>query len=229
MASTVSPPASPPGEASPLRGAVVPVTPFRQNCLLLWDERTMRGTVVDPGEASAVLQALEELGVTAEKILLTHGHLDHAAGAAELSETLRIPVEGPHEADRFLLDGLAASAAQYGFGGRPVTPNRWLSEGDTVEIAGRRFGVLHCPGHTPGHVVFHAEDGSLAIVGDVLFQGSVGRTDFPYGDGPGLIRAIREKLFPLGDDVPFLCGHGAGGTLGEERRTNPYAGDRAAG
>ena len=212
-----------------LRGAILPVTPFGQNCLILWDEATKRGAVVDPGEAGPVLAALKELGVTAEKVLLTHGHLDHAAGAAEVGETLGIPVEGPHEADRFLLDGLAQSAAQYGFPGRPVVPDRWLAEGDTVEVAGRRFEILHCPGHTPGHVVFFDPAARFAVVGDVIFRGSVGRTDFPYGDGPGLVRVIREKLFPLGDDVSFHCGHGPGGMLGEERRSNPYAGERAEG
>ncbi|UFN51509.1 MBL fold metallo-hydrolase [Roseomonas sp. OT10] len=210
-----------------MRGAVVPVTPFHQNCLILWDEATKRGAVIDPGEAAPVLAALEQLGVTAEKVVLTHGHLDHASGAAELAERLGIPVEGPHEADRFLLDGLPEAAAKYGFPARAVTPDRWLSEGDTVEIAGRPFAVLHVPGHTPGHLVFFDAAQRLALVGDVLFRGSVGRSDFPYGDGPGLIEGIRGKLFPLGDDVQFHCGHGPGGTLGEERRTNPYAGEAA--
>ncbi|WP_304622040.1 MBL fold metallo-hydrolase [Roseomonas cutis] len=214
-------------DASGLRGAVVPVTPFHQNCLILWDEATKRGAVIDPGEAAPVLAALEQLGVTAEKVVLTHGHLDHASGAAELAERLGIPVEGPHEADRFLLDGLPEAAAKYGFPARAVTPDRWLSEGDTVEIAGRPFAVLHVPGHTPGHLVFFDAAQRLALVGDVLFRGSVGRSDFPYGDGPGLIEGIRGKLFPLGDDVQFHCGHGPGGTLGEERRTNPYAGEAA--
>ena len=213
---------------APLRGAILPVTPFQQNCLLLWDEATKRGAVVDPGEAAPVLAAAKELGVTLEKVVLTHGHLDHAAGAAEVAETLGIPVEGPHEADRFLLDDLPQAAAAYGFPARAVTPDRWLAEGDTVEIAGHPFAVLHVPGHTPGHLVFFDAAQALAIVGDVLFRGSVGRTDFPYGDGPGLIAGIRTKLFPLGDAVQFLCGHGPGGTLGEERRSNPYAGDGAA-
>ncbi|MFT8243835.1 MBL fold metallo-hydrolase [Roseomonas sp. BN140053] len=211
-----------------LRGAILPVTPFRQNCVILWNDATKRGAVVDPGEAAPVLAALRELGVTAEKVLLTHGHLDHASGAAEVAETLGIPVEGPHEADRFLLDGLPEAAAPFGFPARAVTPDRWLAEGDAVEVGGHRFAVLHCPGHTPGHVVFHNAGHKLVLVGDVLFRGSVGRTDFPYGDGPGLVRAIREKLFPLGDEVSFLCGHGPGGTLGEERQGNPYAGENAA-
>ena len=207
-----------------LRGAVVPGTPFQQNCAILWEEDTMRGVVVDPGEAAPVLLALRELGVVPERVLLTHGHLDHASGAAEVAEALGIPVEGPHEADRFLLDGLPEAAAAYGFPARAVTPGRWLAEGDSVDIGGHAFAVLHCPGHTPGHVVFHDPAQRLAIVGDVLFSGSVGRTDFPYGDGPALLRAIRDKLFPMGDDTSFLCGHGPGGTIGEERRTNPFVG-----
>ena len=208
-----------------LRVAVVPVTPFRQNCTVLWEEDTMLGAVVDPGEAAPVLAALRELRVTAQRVLLTHGHVDHAAGAAEVAETLDIPVEGPQEADRFLLDGLPQAAAAYGFPARVVTPDRWLDEGDTVDVGGHAFAVLHCPGHAPGHVVFYDPTQGLAIVGDVLFRGSMGRSDFPYGDGSDLLRSIREKLFPMGDDTRFLCGHGPGGTIGEERRTNPFAGE----
>lgn len=209
-----------------LRGAVVPVTPFQQNCLVLWDDATRRAAVVDPGEAAPVLDAVRRLGASVERVLLTHGHLDHASGAAEVAEALGgVPVEGPHEADRFLLDSLPDQAAPYGFPARAVTPSRWLAEGDSVDIAGHPFAVLHVPGHTPGHVVFHSAAHRLALVGDVLFAGSVGRTDFPYGDGAALVRGIRAKLWPLGDDVAFLCGHGPGGSLGEERRTNPYAGE----
>lgn len=213
----------------PLRGAVVPVTPFQQNALVLWDDATMRGALVDPGEAAPVLDAARRLGVAVERVLLTHGHLDHASGAAEAAEALGgVPVEGPHEADRFLLDALPEQAAAYGFPARAVTPSRWLAEGDAVEVGGHAFAVLHVPGHTPGHLVFHSAAHRLALVGDVLFSGSVGRTDFPYGDGAALARGIRAKLWPLGDDTAFLCGHGPGGTFGGERRTNPYCGDRAA-
>ncbi len=205
--------------------AILPVTPIQQNCTILWDERTMRGAVVDPGgEVPRILAELHRLGVTAERIALTHGHIDHAAGAAELKEALGgVPVEGPDERDRFLLDRLAEQGRNFGIPeARPVTPDRWLHEGDTVDLAGASFDVLHCPGHTPGSVVFVNAPGRFALVGDVLFRGSVGRTDFPYGDGKALIRSIRDKLLPLGDDLTFLCGHGPGSSIGTERATNPF-------
>lgn len=212
-----------------LKGAIIPVTAFQQNCALLWDEGSKRGAVIDPGgDVDRILSAVAELGVTVERILLTHGHMDHAGGAAELREKLGAggaapPVEGPDIRDKFLLDGLEAQAAQYGLpGARDVVPDRWLVEGDVVQIGGRPLQVLHCPGHTPGHVVFVRPEDGLAILGDVLFRGSVGRTDFPYGDGDALIRSIHDKLLPLGDHVAFLCGHGPGSTLGEERRSNPF-------
>lgn len=212
-----------------LKAAIIPVTPFQQNCALLWEEATGRGVVVDPGgEVERILSALGELKVTPERILLTHGHADHAAGAAELREALTraqgapVPVEGPDRRDRFLLDGLEAAAAQWGMPGRNVTPDRWLEEGDTVSIGGQEFAVLHCPGHTPGHVVFVSEALRVALVGDVLFRGSIGRTDFPYGDHAALIGAIHTKLLPLGDDIAFLCGHGPGSTFGQERLRNPF-------
>ncbi|WP_135465865.1 MBL fold metallo-hydrolase [Crenalkalicoccus roseus] len=207
-----------------LKAAVIPVTPFEQNCALLWEEETGRGVVVDPGgEVDRILAAIAELKVTPERILLTHGHLDHAAGAAELREALGgVPIEGPDERDRFLLDTLEEQAARWGFPARNVTPDRWLREGDAVEIAGERFEVLHCPGHTPGHVVFVSPGLRVALVGDVLFRGSIGRTDFPYGDHEALIAAIHDKLLPLGDDIAFLCGHGPASTFGQERRTNPF-------
>lgn len=213
-----------------LQAAIVPVTPFQQNCAILWDAETKRGVVVDPGgDVPRILAALDELGVTVERILLTHGHLDHAGGAAELREALTaargepVAIEGPDERDRFLLEGIAAQAASYGIPGlRNATPDSWLAEGDTVDIAGRSFAVLHCPGHTPGHVVFVHAEGRIALLGDVLFRGSVGRTDFPYGDTDALLRSIKEKLLPLGDDIAFLCGHGPDSTLGTERRTNPF-------
>jgi hydroxyacylglutathione hydrolase len=213
-----------------LRGAIVPVTPFQQNCAILWDEATMRALVVDPGgEVDRILAAIEQAGVTVERILLTHGHLDHAGGAAGLAEALRslpdagpVPIEGPDRRDDFLLRGIAAQAAQYGFEARDVTPDRWLGEGDAVSLGPHRFDILHCPGHTPGHVVYVNHAARFAILGDVLFQGSVGRTDFPYGDHAALIGAIRSKILPLGDDFSFLCGHGPGSTIGAERRTNPF-------
>ena len=212
-----------------LRAAVIPVTPFQQNCALLWEEATGRGVVVDPGgDVDRILAALAELKVTVERILLTHGHLDHASGAAELRDALSegraepVPIEGPDARDAFLLDSLEEQAARFGFPARNVTPDRWLAEGDTVRIGNERFEVLHCPGHTPGHVVFVSRTLRVALVGDVLFRGSIGRTDFPYGDHAALLAAIHGKLLPLGDDIAFLCGHGPGSTFGEERRSNPF-------
>jgi len=211
-----------------IAAAIIPVTPFQQNCALIWDEETKDGVVVDPGgDADRIQEAVRQTGMTVQRILLTHGHLDHAGAATELAEALGVPIEGPHRADAFLLDGLAQQGAAYGMECRAVTPDRWLEEGETVEIAGHDFAVLHCPGHTPGHVVFVSTALGFALVGDVLFQGSVGRTDFPYGDHAALIGAIRGKLFPLGDDIRFICGHGPGSTFGTERRTNPYAGEGA--
>lgn len=212
-----------------LTAAIIPVTPFQQNCTLVWDDETKEGVVVDPGgNADLIQQAITETGMVVRRILLTHGHLDHAGAAAELAEALAVPIEGPHRADAFLLDGLPEQGARYGMDSRAVTPDRWLEEGESVEIAGQEFAVLHCPGHTPGHVVFVSTALGFALVGDVLFQGSVGRTDFPYGDPAALISAIRGKLFPLGDDIQFICGHGPGSTFGTERRANPYAGEGAA-
>ncbi|MGH7152867.1 MAG: MBL fold metallo-hydrolase [Acetobacteraceae bacterium] len=208
-----------------LKAAVLPVTPFQQNCSILWDEGSKAALVIDPGgEVPHIRDAIGRLGVTVQRILLTHGHIDHAGGAAELAESLGdLPIEGPDPRDKFLLDGLAEQARSLGFDGvRTVTPNRWLAEGDEVSLGEHRFAVLHCPGHTPGHIVFINHATRFAIVGDVLFRGSVGRTDFPYGDHAALIDAIRGKLLPLADDYAFLCGHGPGSTIGEERRTNPF-------
>ncbi len=205
--------------------AIIPVTAFQQNCALLWDDTTMKGVVVDPGgDVPQILGEIQRLGVTIERIVLTHGHIDHAAGAAELKEALGgVPIEGPDERDRFLLDGLAEQGRTLGFtDARDVTPDRWLREGDTVNLAGVTFEVLHCPGHTPGHVVFVNRAGKFALVGDVLFRGSVGRTDFPYGSTEDLLASIHGKLLPLGDDFRFLCGHGPGSSIGEERRSNPF-------
>lgn len=206
-----------------LKIAVVPVTPFQQNCSIIWDETTKRGAVIDPGgDLPRILAALEELEVNAEKIVLTHGHIDHAAGAAELAETLKIPVEGPHEGDKFLLDNLPADGVRTGIPGRAVSPDRWLNEGDTVDIGGFEFDVLHVPGHTPGHIVLVHKPGHFAVVGDTLFQRSVGRTDFPYGSHDTLIEGIKAKLLPLGDNVTILPGHGSASTIGTEKRTNPF-------
>lgn len=208
-----------------LKVAIIPVTPLQQNCTLVWDEATKAALVVDPGgDVPTILGAVEELGLTIERILLTHGHFDHAGGAAALKDACpAATLEGPDERDAFLLDDLAASGARYGIAGaRAVRPDRWLHEGDAVMLGAHRFDVLHCPGHTPGHVVFVDHAAGFAILGDVLFRGSVGRTDFPYGDPDALLRAIRDKLLPLPDAMAFTCGHGPGSTIGTERASNPY-------
>jgi glyoxylase-like metal-dependent hydrolase (beta-lactamase superfamily II) len=212
-----------------LKAAIVQVTPFQQNCLLLWDAEARRGSVFDPGgNAERIFAAVTQSGFTVDSILLTHGHLDHAGGAEALQALLAgagQPVEiiGPDIRDKFLLDGIAEQARRYGIEGMAnCTPDRWLTEGEQVTAAGLTFDVLHCPGHTPGHVVFFAPAAKLAVVGDVLFRGSVGRTDFPYGDSAALLDSIARKLLPLGDDVSFVCGHGPGSTLGAERRSNPF-------
>ena len=206
------------------RAAIIPVTPFQQNCTLVWDDATKVGAVVDPGgDLDRIESAIRSQGVTVEKILLTHGHIDHAGGAAELKERLGVPVEGPHEADRFLLDSLPETGASYGIdGARTVTPDRWLNEGDSVTVGGLTFDILFVPGHSPGSVVFVSRDAPFALVGDVVFQGSIGRTDLPGGNHEQLIRGIKDKVLPLGDDVAFIPGHGPTGTLGQERQTNPF-------
>ena len=206
-----------------LKAAIIPVTPFEQNCTILWDETTMVGAVVDPGgDVDQIMAAIAEVGCKIEKILLTHGHIDHAGGAAELKTKLNVPIEGPHLADKFLLDGLAAQGQQYGFAADNVTPDRWLVDGDTVTVAGHSFDCLHCPGHSPGSIVMVNKAQRFALMGDVLFRGSVGRTDFPYGNTDDLITAITTKILPLGDDVAFICGHGPTSTIGNERAHNPY-------
>ena len=212
----------------PLRAAVVPVTPFQQNAMVLWCTATMRGAIVDPGgDVPKLRAAADKAGVSVEKILLTHGHIDHAGGAAELAEALGVPVEGPHRADAFLLDALDVQGAAYGMRARPVTPDRWLEEGDVVTVGDLALHTWFTPGHTPGHVIFHHPASSFAIVGDVLFQGSVGRTDLPGGDMPTLVESIRTKLWPLGDETAFVPGHGSGSTFGREGRTNPFVGEAA--
>src|SRR5690348_14893833 len=208
---------------SGLRGTIVQVTPFQQNCTVLWDDASKQAVVVDPGgDVDRIAAAITEAGVTVERIWLTHGHLDHAGGAAELRERLNVPIEGPDQRDDFLLSALEDQGRSYGFAMRNVTPDKWLQEGDTVTLGEHSFDVLHCPGHTPGHIVFINNAARFALVGDVLFQGSIGRTDFPYGDHAALIRAITNKLLPLADDYAFLCGHGPGSTIGAERRSNPF-------
>lgn len=208
----------------PIQILIIPVTPFQQNCSLVWNPATMKGAVVDPGgDVPEILSAVRQHGVEVEKIVLTHGHIDHVGGAADLAAELKVPVEGPHEADRMLIQRAADQASQFGLPPvTPVEPDRWLADGDVVEFAGRSFDVLHCPGHAPGHVVFFDKELRLAISGDVLFAGSVGRTDLPGGDHETLIQSIKTKLYPLGDDVTFLPGHGPASTIGQERATNPF-------
>ncbi|MBU6498811.1 MAG: MBL fold metallo-hydrolase [Rhodospirillales bacterium] len=210
--------------------AIIPVTVFQQNCALLWDAETLRAIVVDPGgEPGRILDAIGRLGLKVEMILLTHGHLDHAGGAKALKGVLDegreapVPLLGPDARDAFLLDGIEEAQKAFGMGGlRNVRPDRFLAEGDTVEAAGLRLEVLYVPGHTPGHIVFFAREQKFAVLGDTLFKGSVGRTDFPYGDGALLLAGIHGKLLPLGDDVTFICGHGPGSTIGAERAGNPF-------
>lgn len=207
-----------------LRAGIIPVTPFQQNCTIMFDDETKRGVVVDPGgDVEHIVAAIRENGITIEAIWITHGHLDHAGGAMELKEELGVDIIGPHEADKILLDNIELSAQNYGIGGmRNCTPDCYLSEGEVVSFSGHEFEVLHCPGHAPGHVVFYNRAAKFAHVGDVLFQGSVGRTDLPGGDHEALIRSINEKLLPLGDEIGFICGHGPGSRFGDERRSNPF-------
>jgi hydroxyacylglutathione hydrolase len=208
---------------------IVPVTAFMQNCSILWCDERMEATVVDPGgDVPKITAALDQIGARLTRVLLTHGHIDHAGAAGEVAERFGVPIEGPHQADRFWIDKLGDQSRMFGLpASRPFEPTRWLDEGDTVTVGNQTLAVLHCPGHTPGHVVFHHAPSHLAVVGDVLFAGSIGRTDFPLGDHAALIGAIRGKLWPLGDDVDFIPGHGPMSSFGVERATNPFVGDRA--
>ncbi|WP_010545870.1 MBL fold metallo-hydrolase [Sphingomonas elodea] len=210
----------------PLRAAIVPVTRLQQNCTLLWCTKTMRGAFVDPGgDLDRLRAAAEQHGVTIEKLLITHGHIDHCGSAGIFAEELGVPIEGPHEADRFWIARLADDGRDYGVTGRPFEPSRWLEQGDQVTVGELVLDVYHSPGHTPGHVVFHHPESRLAIVGDVLFQGSIGRTDFPLGNHQDLIDAITTRLWPLGDETVFVPGHGQPSNFGQERRTNPFVAD----
>jgi glyoxylase-like metal-dependent hydrolase (beta-lactamase superfamily II) len=206
---------------------VIPVTPFQQNCTIFWCEKTRSAAIIDPGgESERLTRQLAELSVNPQMVLLTHGHLDHAGGAVELAEGLQIPIHGPHREDAFWLDNMEQQAEMFGFGDvRRCIPDKWLDHGDVVNIGEETLEVIHCPGHTPGHLIFFNRQVRLAQVGDVLFKGSIGRTDFPRGDYHTLLNSIRERLWPLGDDVRFIPGHGPESTFGEERRTNPFVAD----
>ncbi|WAJ31398.1 MBL fold metallo-hydrolase [Jeongeupella avenae] len=204
---------------------IVPVTPFQQNCCILFDEATKRGVVVDPGgDVDDIEAAITDVGATIEAIWLTHGHIDHAGGAMDLKDRLGVPILGPQKGDEMLLANLEAQARMFGLGGavRNVIPDRWLGDGEELAIGPHRFRVIHAPGHAPGHVVFFNDEAKFLHAGDVLFAGSIGRADLPGGDHATLIRSIKEKILPLGDDVGFICGHGPGSRLGVERRTNPF-------
>jgi hydroxyacylglutathione hydrolase len=214
----------------PLRAAILPVTPFKQNCSLLWCTETRRAALIDPGgELPRLESALRTHKLELEKVLLTHGHLDHAGAAATAARKWQVPVEGPHPDDLFLLERLAEDCRQYGWQGEACAPDRWLAEGEEVQVGAVTLGVRHCPGHTPGHIVFFHPEVKIAFVGDVLFAGSVGRTDLPRGNHAQLMKSITGRLWPLGDDMRFVPGHGQMSTFGWERKTNPYVSDLALG
>lgn len=207
-----------------MKYAIVPVTPFQQNATVLWCEETRHAAVVDPGgDLPLILRVIETEGLVLEKILVTHGHIDHAGAVADLAEKSGLPIEGPQIEDKFWIDGMPEQSRMFGFPAvRSFVPNRWLEQGDQVTVGNQVLDVIHCPGHTPGHVCFYHAPSQLAIVGDVLFQGGIGRTDFPKGDYQTLIRSIKERLLPLGDDVEFVPGHGPMSSFGDERRYNPF-------
>ena len=212
-----------------LRYRTLPVTAFAQNCSIVWCDQTFEAAVIDPGgEIERLLTTVAELGLQLQAIWLTHAHIDHAGAVGELAERLQLPIVGPHPGDQFWIDALPQQSAMFGFPpARHFAPTRWLQDGDVVQIGQSTLAVRHCPGHTPGHVVFHSAEAQRVFVGDVLFAGSIGRTDFPRGNHAQLLASIRDKLWPMGDDTVFIPGHGPEGTLGEERRFNPYVGERS--
>jgi glyoxylase-like metal-dependent hydrolase (beta-lactamase superfamily II) len=222
---------APQTDGPPIRAMIVPVTPLQQNCTIVWCAKTRKAAIIDPGgELERLLGALKSQDLTLEKIWITHGHLDHAGGTAALKAATGAVIEGPHKEDRFWIEQIPASGARYGMpDAQAFTPDRWLDDGDVVTLGETSFEVFHCPGHTPGHIVFFHRQARFAQVGDVLFQGSIGRTDFPRGDFQSLINSITGKLWPLGSDVQFVPGHGPMSTFGDERRTNPFVSDETLG
>ena len=214
-------------EALPIKAVIAPVTPLQQNCTIVWCTKTKKAAVIDPGgEVERLLAILADQGLTLEKIWITHGHLDHAGGTAALKDATGVPIEGPHPDDQFWIDRIAESGQRYGMpDAQSFTPDRWLEDGDRVTLGETEWEVYHCPGHTPGHVIFFHRAANFAQVGDVLFQGSIGRTDFPRGNFDQLIASITTRLWPLGDDVAFVPGHGPISTFGQERQSNPFVAD----
>ena len=211
---------------APLKAVIIPVTPLQQNCTLLWCTKTNKAALSDPGgDLGRLKAAIDEHGVELEKIIITHGHLDHCGQAGMLAEEMGVPIEGPHKDDLFWIEQLDGDGARYGMVAKSFEPDRWLNDGDQVTVGDLTLDVIHCPGHTPGHVIFYHEPSKLAVVGDVLFQGSIGRTDFPRGNHQDLIDAITQKLWPLGDDVTFIPGHGPTSQFGYERKTNAFVAD----
>jgi len=214
-----------------LQYQVIPVTAFSQNCTVLWCDQTMQGAVIDPGgDIEAIIEIINKYEINVEKILLTHAHIDHAGGTAQLAKQLNLSIEGPHKEDQFWIDALDQQAQMFGFDSvEGFLPDRWLDNGDVIAVGNENLAVIYTPGHTPGHVVFYSKSIKMAWVGDVLFAGSIGRTDFPRGDHQTLINSICDKLWPLGNDVEFICGHGPNSTFGQERKNNPLVGDRVTG
>ena len=211
-----------------IQALVNPVTPFAQNAPIIFCSETNKCAFVDPGgDADFLLQIAKENNLIPEKILLTHGHADHAGAAMEIAQILNIKIEGPHKEDKFLLDSLQSQGEMFGMQARNCVPNKWLEDGDTVTVGNSMLDVIFTPGHTPGHVIFFSNDSNLALVGDVIFRGSIGRTDLPRGNHQDLINSISKKLWPLGNDVEFICGHGPNSTFGNERASNPFVSDAA--